>query len=168
MAGPLRSDRVRTISSPSENLHTPGPLFKSPAGSFKSPSNMSPGRRWTLVEYSDGRPPQVFRAESFGSEDLQNWFCYWSFGCTVSKKDPHLLWVMVRRIQDLPVDFLTLYTIKAPTPVPFRSSFVLHMNEKGEPAMLQAQGITPHGHLEYRTIPFEKRSYPSPLAALKI
>lgn len=119
-------------------------------------------KHWTLVEYSDGRPPGVFRAEQFGSEDLQNWSCYWYFASgekgDKGNKEPHMKWVMVRRIQDLPVDFLSLYTIAPPTPIPFRSSFVLHMNEKGEPTMLQAQGITPHGHLECHAISFERRS----------
>jgi hypothetical protein len=90
-------------------------------------------KHWTLVEYSDGRPPGVFRAEQFGSEDLQNWSCYWYFASgekgDKGNKEPHMKWVMVRRIQDLPVDFLSLYKLTAPAP--FRSSFVLHMNEKG-------------------------------------
>lgn len=78
-------------------------------------------RHWTLVEYSDGRRPEVFRAERFGSEDLLNWSCYWYFAsCTTSsgKEEPHLKWVMVRRIQDLPADFLSLYKLSGPTPIP--------------------------------------------------
>jgi hypothetical protein len=113
-------------------------------------------KHWTLVEYSDGRPPEVFRAERFGAEDLQNWSSYWYFASN-DKKEPHLCWVMVRRLQDLPADFLSLYTLTAPMSIPSHSSFVLHMDEKDKPMMLQAQGVTVHGHMEYCTIPFERR-----------
>lgn len=113
-------------------------------------------KNWTLVEYTDGRSPEVFRAERFESEDLQNWSTYWYFASD-DKKKPRLCWVMARRLQDLPVDFLSLYAFTVPTSIPPHSSFVLHMNEKDTPIMLQAQGVTVHGHMEYCAIPFERR-----------